>query len=246
MKFYRLSGIKKPKLHLGTINKAANSALSTNLTSSDLKSPSLVDADHNLNLAFGLHVLHGKLGNGVSDIPHDLSDILFLLRIIVRVILIIGLTLGRLRLGLRLRDLNLTSSLADVDQNIASFLGSGILSRSAGGESGFGVKKRLEDRGGLVICTSGDKLDADGILKVRSGRHHGVCGLIDVLLLKLFNKGRLDCGTTGGQVGRVDRSGRGGGRQDSSGLGEDGLNNAGDLGSVGCSTAKDNLLHVSV
>ena len=84
-----------------------------------------------------------------------------------------------------------------MNKDITAFPRGSILASAARGESSLRMQKRLEKSGSLVICTSGDKLDTNGFLKVRRHCHHRVCRLLNIFLLKLLDQRSLDRGTTG-------------------------------------------------
>ena len=196
--------------------------------------------DHDFDLAASLDTLDGKLSNGILGLPDNLADLLFLLilGIEIGVILVLG-GLVLLSLGLRLGDLDLTGTLAHADQNIAALLGSEVLSDAASGEGSLGAEEGLE--GSLSL---GGELDTNSLRQVGGDSDHRVDGLLDVLVVELLDKGSLEGGSTGRQLGGINGSDRGGGSQDFGLLGEDVAGQAGELGGVGNTAREDDLIDV--
>jgi hypothetical protein len=224
----------------GAVDGATDSVLGADLADGNLETQIGVDVNHDLDLAAGLDTLDGELGNGLLDLPDDLTGLLFLviLGVEVGIILILsGLVL--LGLGLGLGDLDITGTLAHTNQNVTTLLGGEVLGDAAGREGGLGAEEGLE--GGLGL---GGELHADGLGQVRSDGNHGVDGLLNVLVLELLDEGSLEGGTTSRKLGGVDGSGGRGRGEDGGGLGEDVADQAGELGGVGNTAREDDLVDV--
>lgn len=219
----------------GAVDGTTDGGRATNLAHSDLQTQVGVDMDHNLDLGAGLDTLDGELGNGALGLPDNLAGVLLLLvRVKVGILIISGLLL--LGLGLRLGHLDLTGTLANANQNIATLLGGSVLGNAASGKGSVGVQEGLE--AGLVV---GGELNTDGLAQVGGHSHHGVDGLLNILSVELLNEGGLESGTAGRQLRGVDGGSGGGGGQDGGLLGEDVGNQLSNLGGVGGTTGEDDL-----
>lgn len=199
--------------------------------------------DHQLDLVAGLNALDGELGNGLLRHPDDLAGLLLVVLVGVEVGVIVFLGLGRLLLlGLRLGlgDLDVTGTLNDADEDVATFLRSGVLGNAASGESSLSLQESLE-LGGLA----GGKFNAKGVLEVGSGSDHRVNRLLDVLLLELLDQRGLDGGTSGGQLGGVDSASKRRGGKNVGLLGEDVAGQLGNLWGVRGTAGEDNLNSLS-
>lgn len=220
-------------------NLTSDTTLGTNLPHNNSDTKIGGNVELNLNLTARLDTLDGGLGEDVASLPYPLTDLFLLIIAVVLIfILVIGSLVavglgGRLWLG----NLDLALAFAELDNDIA--LG-GELCRLSDGDGGLGLDKRLE---GLFAGSGLDK-DAEGLGEVRGDGDHGVGGLVNVFLLVLGDEGGLDGGTTGGQLGWVEGGRGGGGCQDGGGLGEGGLDVAGNLGGVRGAAGKDNLVDV--
>lgn len=190
---------------------------------------------HELDLAIGLDALNRQLSNRLVRLPDNLADLLLLVLVGVEVRVFLGglLLLG---LGLGLGDLDVTGAFADADKNVTSFLGSSILSNTAGGKGRLGVQERSE-----FSLVARVEFNANGALEVRGGGNHGVNGLLDVFLVEFGDQGGLNGCTTGGQLGGVDSTGGGRRSEDIGLLGEDIADQLSDLRGVRSTTREDDL-----
>lgn len=235
--FFSVSLGTKERNLSGAIDGATDGVLGTDLADGNLQTKIGVDVDHDLDLAARLDTLDGKLGNGLLRLPDNLANFLFLLILGVEIGVILILVL--LDLGLGLGDLDLAGTLAHADQDIATLLGSRVLSDAAGRESSLSAEKGLEVGVGL-----GSELNTNGLGQVRSDGNHRVNRLLNVLVVELLNEGSLEGSTTSRQLGGVESSSGGGRSLDVGLLGEDVAGQVGKLGGVRNTAREDDLIDI--
>lgn len=191
-----------------------------------------------LDLAALLDALDGSLGEQSADLPDLLAVLLLLLfvRVKVRVVLI----LLRLSLGLGLGDLDVSTTLDDLDKDITALFRSGDLDRAASRGGSLGSHDGSENI--LTVGTNSD--DTNGVGDVLKRGDSGMGGLLDVGSLVLLDQRGLEGSTTGLELRGVDGQGAGGRSKNSGGLREDAAEVVGDAGDVRGTTAHDNLIDI--
>ena len=184
-------------------NSAPDTTLATDLASDKSDGQVGADVDLHLDLAVLLNVAHGGLGERLAGLEDLLAQLLGLVVAVVVAVLGVAVGLGD-------RDLDLARTLGEAQEDVAAG-GDGDLRCAARGDRGVGG----DDGGEAAVCL----LEADGRGGVGSDGDDGLDARLDVCLLELGDERGLDGCAAGGELGRVDGRGAGGGRGDGCGLG---------------------------
>ncbi|KAI6775477.1 hypothetical protein HG530_002235 [Fusarium avenaceum] len=160
--------LSSPKLK-DTLDASSDTTLAANLPGCDGNAKISQNVNCDLDLTTSLDSLDGSLGEGAADLPDLLTSLLLVLRILVlRVRVILGVLLS-LGLRLRLGHLDVSVTLDNLDENVATLL----RSRDVDGASGRGSSLGSDNGGEDILAVSADGDNTDSVGDVLDSSHSG-------------------------------------------------------------------------